>query len=112
MQNRHLFQGRVVHVHDLHDAGALAGKRVVIVGGSKAAIDTAMMAHQAGAAATTVVYRRVGLVACCPVSPTGQARACTCPDLCASRAPVAPRAHSPQGAAPWACVRPCGVQCP
>jgi len=51
------FGGEIVHSSAFVDASACAGKRVVVVGGGKSAVDCAVAASKAGAAATTLLYR-------------------------------------------------------
>ena len=56
-----IFRGSVLHCQDFSSAQAVEGKRVVIVGGGKAAIDASYkIASQGNATSITVVYRQVG----------------------------------------------------
>lgn len=50
--------GRVMHSSAYADASAVAGKRVVVLGGSKSATDVAVQALDDGARSVTLVYRR------------------------------------------------------
>jgi dimethylaniline monooxygenase (N-oxide forming) len=51
------FSGTVVHSSDFRDATAAKGKRVVVVGGGKSAIDCALEASRAGASSVTLLQR-------------------------------------------------------
>jgi cation diffusion facilitator CzcD-associated flavoprotein CzcO len=50
-------EGRVSHTADLVDLAALAGKRVLIVGGRQSAFEWAALLHEQGAAEVHVVHR-------------------------------------------------------
>ncbi|GIL87019.1 hypothetical protein Vretifemale_15187, partial [Volvox reticuliferus] len=59
----HLFRGQVLHAQDLPDSAAglsqlVSGRRVLLVGASKTAVDTATRVSAAGAEDTVVVYRQ------------------------------------------------------
>ena len=55
------FRGSVLHCHDLSSVQVVEGKRVVVVGTGKVAIDTSYeIASQGKATSVTVVYRQVG----------------------------------------------------
>lgn len=50
--------GQILHSSGYRDPAQLAGKRVIVLGGSKSATDIAVSAVKAGALATTLVYRQ------------------------------------------------------
>jgi dimethylaniline monooxygenase (N-oxide forming) len=51
------YEGQIVHSSQFTDAAAASGKRVIVVGGGKSAIDCAVEAHRAGAAHVTLLSR-------------------------------------------------------
>jgi cation diffusion facilitator CzcD-associated flavoprotein CzcO len=58
LPDRDCFEGAVLHSNEVVDRELVAGRRVVVVGGGKSAIDMALLAARHGAAAT-MVSRRV-----------------------------------------------------
>jgi len=52
------FAGSVMHSHDFRSADQVAGKKVVVVGNGKSAVDCAVTASDSGAAAVTLLSRR------------------------------------------------------
>jgi|GEM_PF-1158827 len=51
------FKGKVVHTSDFRDPRVTSGKKVVVVGGCKSAMDVAVEASNAGASSVTILQR-------------------------------------------------------
>jgi cation diffusion facilitator CzcD-associated flavoprotein CzcO len=57
LPDRDCFEGTVLHANEVVDPAALEGRRVIVVGGGKSALDLSLLAARHGTAATSVQRR-------------------------------------------------------